>query len=108
MNRLLARGSLHFFFLSGFVTSCGVLSALSFPTHSTGAGASHHRTACISNALVPWPIPRTISMIFVKIVKVKPYGSFVTGLSLPWSDLDLVICLPKVRNISSLSKRLVA
>ncbi|CAN0377100.1 unnamed protein product, partial [Ectocarpus sp. 8 AP-2014] len=29
--------------------------------------------------------------------QVKPYGSFVTGLSLPWSDLDLVICLPKVR-----------
>ena len=26
----------------------------------------------------------------------KPFGSFVTGLSLPSSDLDLVICLPKV------------
>jgi predicted nucleotidyltransferase len=24
------------------------------------------------------------------------YGSFVTGLGLPWSDLDLVIWLPKV------------
>ncbi|CAN0250467.1 unnamed protein product, partial [Phaeothamnion confervicola] len=29
--------------------------------------------------------------------QVQLYGSFVTGLSLPWSDLDLVICLPKVR-----------
>jgi DNA polymerase sigma len=27
---------------------------------------------------------------------VKPFGSFVSGLSLPSSDLDLVICLPKV------------
>ena len=24
------------------------------------------------------------------------HGSFVTGLGLPWSDLDLVIWLPKV------------
>jgi DNA polymerase sigma len=29
--------------------------------------------------------------------QVKPYGSFVSGLALPWSDVDLVICLPKVR-----------
>jgi DNA polymerase sigma len=27
---------------------------------------------------------------------VKPFGSFVSGLSLPTSDLDLVICMPKV------------
>lgn len=27
---------------------------------------------------------------------VKPFGSFISGLSLPSSDLDLVICLPKV------------
>jgi hypothetical protein len=27
----------------------------------------------------------------------KPFGSFVTGISLPRSDLDVVICLPKVR-----------
>lgn len=26
----------------------------------------------------------------------KPFGSFISGLSLPSSDLDLVICLPKV------------
>lgn len=29
--------------------------------------------------------------------QVKAYGSFVTGLYLPSSDVDLVICLPKVR-----------
>jgi hypothetical protein len=29
--------------------------------------------------------------------QVKTYGSFSTGLSLPSSDVDLVICLPKVR-----------
>ena len=28
--------------------------------------------------------------------QVKVFGSYVTGLSLPSSDLDLVICLPKV------------
>jgi DNA polymerase sigma len=28
--------------------------------------------------------------------QVKPFGSFVTGLSLPSSDLDMVICLPQV------------
>lgn len=28
--------------------------------------------------------------------QVKPYGSYVTGLSLPSSDLDMVICLPQV------------
>lgn len=39
--------------------------------------------------LLPW---------FAFAAQVKPYGSFVTGLSLPWSDLDLVICLPKVCN----------
>ena len=27
----------------------------------------------------------------------KPFGSFVTGITLPKSDLDVVICLPKVR-----------
>lgn len=30
-------------------------------------------------------------------MQVKAYGSFVTGLALPSSDVDLVICLPKVR-----------
>jgi hypothetical protein len=29
--------------------------------------------------------------------QVRPYGSFVTRLALPTSDVDLVICLPKVR-----------
>jgi DNA polymerase sigma len=33
--------------------------------------------------------------------RVKPFGSFVSGLSLPSSDLDLVICMPKVHQESA-------
>lgn len=29
-------------------------------------------------------------------MQVKAFGSFVSGLSLPGSDLDMVICLPNV------------
>lgn len=32
---------------------------------------------------------------------VKPFGSFISGLSLPSSDLDLVICMPKVHQESA-------
>jgi len=32
--------------------------------------------------------------------QVKAFGSYVTGLSLPSSDLDLVICLPKVHHVA--------
>jgi len=32
--------------------------------------------------------------------QVKPFGSFVTGLSLPSSDVDVVICLPKVHSMT--------
>lgn len=32
---------------------------------------------------------------------VKPFGSFVSGLSLPTSDIDLVICMPKVHQESA-------
>ena len=36
-------------------------------------------------------------LLFVFVpLQVKAFGSFVSGLSLPGSDLDMVICLPNV------------
>lgn len=44
-----------------------------------------------------WPRAQVGSCIIeLTSSQVKPFGSFVSGLSLPSSDLDLVICLPKV------------
>lgn len=41
---------------------------------------------------VLWPRSRT-----------NIYGSYATGLSLPSSDVDLVVCLPPVRNLVRIS-----
>ena len=44
----------------------------------------------------PPPTPPAYHTASHHILQVKVFGSFVSGLSLPGSDLDMVICLPNV------------
>lgn len=46
---------------------------------------------------LPFPPPPSLPFPYpFRPVQVKAFGSFVSGLSLPGSDLDMVICLPNV------------
>ncbi|KAF0699661.1 Aste57867_9783 [Aphanomyces stellatus] len=65
---------------------CEFVSHLQAETQSRLAAHTAVSRFCVSAVQALWPR-----------AQVRPYGSFVTGLSLPSSDLDLVICLPKVR-----------
>ncbi|CAK4622896.1 unnamed protein product [Aphanomyces euteiches] len=65
---------------------CEFASHLQAETQARLAAHTAVSRFCVSAVQALWPR-----------AQVRPYGSFVTGLSLPSSDLDLVICLPKVR-----------
>ncbi|EQC37104.1 hypothetical protein SDRG_05331 [Saprolegnia diclina VS20] len=65
---------------------CEFVSQLQAETQHRLAAHTAVSRFCVSAVQALWPR-----------AQVRPYGSFVTGLSLPSSDLDLVICLPKVR-----------
>ncbi|OQR95991.1 hypothetical protein ACHHYP_17382 [Achlya hypogyna] len=65
---------------------CEFVSQLQAETQQRMAAHTAVSRFCVSAVQALWPR-----------AQVRPYGSFVTGLSLPSSDLDLVICLPKVR-----------
>ena len=60
-----------------------VLDSYSESVHRSKMEVLRRIRSCVSNL---WPRAQA-----------KPFGSFVTGISLPRSDIDIVICLPKVR-----------
>lgn len=60
-----------------------ILDSYSESVHRSKLDVLRRIRSCVSNQ---WPRAQA-----------KPFGSFVTGISLPTSDLDVVICLPKVR-----------